>query len=74
VQALVQRSWGIKIVSLADLTDGSMPSWAPSQSIAGNTSSLVDGQTLSVALQFSVPASGASWQIDDLYVDPYRSG
>ena len=33
-----------------------------------------DDQTLMVALQFTVRSSAASWQIDDLYVDPYRSG
>ena len=35
---------------------------------------LPDGQKLNVALQFTVPASAASWQIDDVYVDPFRSG
>ncbi len=74
VQALVQTPNGPQAVSLADLADGSMPSWAPTQPIGGNTSGLADGQTVQVALQFSVPASSAAWQIDDLYVDPWRSG
>ncbi len=74
VQALVQTNNGVQTVSLADLADGSVPSWAPTQPIVGDTSGLADGQTLQVALQFSVPASSAAWQIDDVYVDPWRSG
>lgn len=74
VQALVQTANGVQTVSLADLADGSTPAWAPTQPIVGDTSGLPDGQKLSVALQFSVVASAASWQIDDVYVDPYRSG
>jgi hypothetical protein len=74
VQALVQTANGVDTVPLADLADGSLPSWAPTQPIVGDTSGLPDGQRLMVALQLSVPDSSASWQIDDLYVDPYRSG
>ena len=74
VTALVQTPNGVSSVPVGDLADGSMPSWAPTQPISGNTSGLPDDQSLMVALQFSVPASAASWQIDDVYVDPYRSG
>jgi hypothetical protein len=75
VQALVQNSDGsVTTVPIAHLTDGSMPSWAPTSPITGDTSGLSDDQTLSVALQFTVRSSAASWQIDDVYVDPYRSG
>ena len=74
VQALVQTSSGVTTVPLAHLLDGSMSTWAPTDPIAGDTSGLSDGQTLMVALQFTVRSSAASWQIDDLYVDPYRSG
>lgn len=74
VQALVQTANGLQTVSLADLADGSTPSWAPTQPIIADTSRLPDGQELSVALQFNVAVSAASWQIDDVYVDPYRSG
>ena len=73
-QALVQTSNGVTTVPLAHLLDGSTPKWAPSDPVVANTSSLADGQTLQVALQFTVRASAASWQIDDVYVDPYRSG
>lgn len=74
VQALVQTSNGVSTVPLAHLFDGSMPTWAPTNPITGNSSGLPDGQMLSVALQFTVRSSAASWQIDDVYVDPYRSG
>jgi hypothetical protein len=73
VQALVQTPNGVQTVPVEDLADGSMPSWAPTQPV-GDTSQLPDGDTVMVALQFSVPQSAGSWQIDDVYVDPYRSG
>lgn len=74
VQALVQTSDGVSTVPLAHLLDGSMPAWAPTDPIAADNSGLADGQTLNVALQFTVRSPSASWQIDDVYVDPYRSG
>jgi hypothetical protein len=74
VQALVQTSGGVSTVPIGHLFDGSMPGWAPTAPIAADNSGLADGQTLNVALQFTVRASAASWQIDDVYVDPYRSG
>jgi hypothetical protein len=74
VYALVQTANGVQTVPVARLFDGSMPSWAPTQPITGDTENLSDDQTLQVALEFSVRASSASWQIDDVYVDPYRSG
>ena len=75
VRALVQNSDGsVTMVPVAHLFDGSMSTWAPSEPITGDTSGLADDQTLSVALQFTVRSPAASWQIDDVYVDPYRSG
>jgi hypothetical protein len=74
VQALVQTPSGSKTVQVADLADGSMSSWAPSDPITGDTSPLQNGATVMVALQFSVPQATGSWQLDDVYVDPYRSG
>lgn len=75
VQALVQNSDGsVTTVPIAHLYDGSMSTWAPTDAIVGNTSGLADGQTLSVALEFTVRNPAASWQVDDVYVDPYRSG
>lgn len=74
VQALVQTSRGVKTVPVGDLAGGSMLSWAPTQPIAGNSSGMPDSWSVMVALQFTVPDSGTPWQIDDIYVDPYRSG
>jgi hypothetical protein len=74
VQALVQTSSGVTTEPLARLLDGSTPAWAPTDPIATDFSGLADGQTLTVALRFTVRSSTASWQIDDVYVDPYRSG
>ena len=74
VRALVQTSDGVTTVPVARLFDGSMSTWAPTDPIAGDTSGLSDDQSLNVALQFTVRSSSASWQIDDVYVDPYRSG
>jgi hypothetical protein len=75
VRALVQDTGGdVNSVPIARLVDGSMSDWAPTDVIPGDTSGLSDDQTLMVALQFTVRPSAASWQIDDLYVDPYRSG
>lgn len=73
VQALVQTPNGVQAYPFADLADGSITSWAPTNPI-GEADYLPDGETLSVALEFSVPQSAGSWQIDDVYVDPYRSG
>ena len=74
VQALVQTSDGVTTEPLARLFDGSTPAWAPTDPIATDFAGLADGQTLTVALRFTVRSSAASWQIDDVHVDPYRSG
>jgi hypothetical protein len=74
VKALVQNSDGsVTVVPLADLADGSTPAWAPTDSLGGS-GHLPAGSSLMVALRFRAPASSGSWQIDDIYVDPYRSG
>jgi hypothetical protein len=74
VTALVQSADGrVSSVPVTHLFDGSAPAWAPTNP-AGNASGLSDDQTVMVALQFTVRPSAASWQIDDVYVDPYRSG
>jgi hypothetical protein len=74
VKALLQNSDGsVTAVQLADLADGSMPAWAPTDSLGGS-GHLPAGSSLMVALRFRAPISSGSWQIDDIYVDPYRSG
>jgi hypothetical protein len=73
VEALVQTPGGGTTVPVTDLADGSMSSWAPTQVINGS-GTLPSGASVMVALRFTAPASAGSWQVDDLYVDPYRSG
>jgi hypothetical protein len=74
VKALVQNPDGsVTPVSIADLADGSIPAWAPTDPIGGS-SHLPAGSSLMVALRFRAPVLSGSWQIDDIYVDPYRSG
>ena len=74
VTALVQTPGGTDSVPIADLADGSMPNWAPTQPITGDTSSIPDGDSVMAAVQFTVPASAGAWQLDDVYVDPWKSG
>jgi hypothetical protein len=53
--------------------DGS-GSWAPTPAVEMRLDDLAEkfGATTNVALQF-VPRGNDTWQIDDVYVDPYRS-
>lgn len=74
VQALVQTSNAVETFPLAALADGSMPAWAPTQPITGDTSAIPAGASVMAALRFSVPGSAGAWQLDDIYVDPWRSG
>jgi hypothetical protein len=74
VKALVQNADGsVTAVPVADLADGSMPAWAPTDPLGGS-GHLPAGTSVMVALRFRAPVSSGSWQIDDIYVDPYRSG
>lgn len=74
VEALVQTPSGVRTYPVGDLADGSTPSWAPTQPITGNSGSIPDGSSLMVALRFEIPPGASSWQIDDVFVDPYRAG
>jgi hypothetical protein len=74
VVALVKTWRGIRTFPLGDLADGSFASWAPTDSMDGGAGQLPAGRTIQVALQFSVPGGSGSWQMDDVFVDPYRSG
>jgi hypothetical protein len=72
VQGIVQTQRGPLSMTLADLPDGSLSSWTPVQ-ITVETNRIPKGFSVAAAMRFVVPASG-SWQIDDVYVDPYRAG
>jgi hypothetical protein len=74
IAALVQTPSGVNAYSVGDVADGSIPSWAPTSPITGNSGAIPDGTSLMVALRFTVPGAAGSWQIDDAYVDPYRAG
>ncbi len=72
VQGVVQTSRGPLSMTVADLPDGSLPYWTPVQ-VNVATNRIPNGFSISAAMRFVVPGSG-SWQIDDVYVDPYRAG
>jgi hypothetical protein len=73
VELLVKLGWGYPMtLPVTLLRDGSMPDWAPTDSLAA-AGSLAPGQIAQAAIRFSVPQGSGSWQIDDLYVDPYRT-
>jgi hypothetical protein len=74
IEALVQTSSGVNPYPVGDLADGSMPSWAPTSPITGNSGAIPNGSSLMVALRFEVPAAAGAWRVDDAYVDPYRAG
>jgi hypothetical protein len=62
-------------LGLSELADGSVSSWSLVNPISMTRGiPFPAGQHLQVALRFSVPSSGGAWQIDDVYVDPYRLG
>jgi hypothetical protein len=72
IQGVVQTPRGPLSMTLADLPDGSLPVWTPLQ-VTVATNRIPKGFSVSAALRFLVSGSG-SWQVDDVYVDPYRAG
>jgi hypothetical protein len=72
IQGVVQTAHGPLSMTLADLPDGSLPFWTPLQ-ITVATNKIPKGFSIAAAMRFAVGGSG-SWQIDDVYVDPYRAG
>ena len=64
---------GNSTVALTDIADGANgTTWAAVTPIA--FTQLPSGATVQVSLRFSVPQSSGAWQIDDVYVDPFRMG
>ena len=72
VQGVVQTPSGPLAVTVADLPSGFHAWWTPVQ-INVDTSRIPAGDSIPAAMRFVVPGSG-SWQLDDVYVDPYRAG
>lgn len=75
--------WGAPAASTASaltttvdsLSDGSTPNWTPVPSVQlASELSIAAGQSSQVAIRFSVPGATTSWQIDDVYIDPFRAG
>jgi hypothetical protein len=72
IQGVVQTPRGPLSMTVADLPDGSLPFWTPLQ-ITVATNKIPKGFSIAAAMRFAVGGSGG-WQIDDVYVDPYRAG
>jgi hypothetical protein len=72
VQGVVPTSHGPMAMTVADVPDGAVSSWTPVQ-VNVQTNRIPKGWSVSAALRFLSGGSG-SWQIDDVYVDPYRAG
>ena len=58
---------------VADLPAASMPSWAPTGQLALTDGAVAADGEDQARLVFDASGPG-SWQIDDIYVDPYRMG
>jgi hypothetical protein len=61
------------IQPLATVADGSVLSWAAWNPVT-ITANIPAGGSVTANLQFSVPPGMGAWQIDDVYIDPYRIG
>jgi hypothetical protein len=72
VVGLVKTWYGAYRVPLAAIPDGSMSSWGPVSKIAIPTSRIPIQISIPVSVRFVVPSEG-SWQMKDVYVDPYRN-
>jgi hypothetical protein len=72
VQGVVPTPHGPMAVTVASLPNGAVSSWTPVQ-VGVETNRIPRGSSVSAALRF-LSAGPGSWQIDDIYVDPYRAG
>lgn len=73
VDVLVATNSGYLVRSLGTVADGSQPSWGPVAPLALRVVNLPGWVHRPVAVRLSVPGQTGSWQVDDVYVDPYRS-
>jgi hypothetical protein len=72
VQGVVQMPHGSLALTVGSVSDGSVSGWTSVQ-LNIPTNRIPKGLSIPAALRFVVPGSG-SWQLDDVYVDPYRAG
>jgi hypothetical protein len=58
---------------IADLADGSTPTWTPTPQLPLSSALVIpSGGSVEVQIRITAPHSSGSWQIDDVFVDPYR--
>jgi hypothetical protein len=72
VQGVIQTPRGPLAFTVAGVGDGSVSTWTPVQ-LNVPTNRIPKGLSIPAAVRFVVPGSGG-WQLDDVYVDPYRAG
>ena len=73
VQAVFQLGRRQITWPLAVVRNGSMNAWGPVRQIALHAGMLPSWAHIPVQLRLAVPGCG-SWQVDDVYVDPFRLG
>jgi hypothetical protein len=73
VQAVFQLGHHQVAWPLAMLKDGSMPAWGPVRQIGLHVGMLPGFVHIPIQLRLVVPGGGG-WQVDDVYVDPFRLG
>ncbi len=74
VQAIMRLGRRQIVWPLAVIADGSMPAWGPVRQISLQARFLPGSLRVLAALRFTVPGGNAGWQVDDVYVDPFRLG
>lgn len=72
VDLLVATPAGDRVRSVGTVPDGSLPSWGPVAPLALRVVRLPGWVHRPAAVRLSVPGQTGRWQIDDVYVDPYR--
>jgi hypothetical protein len=75
VEVIVRSSLGRTVALPIGVVAGISRSWSPTlpMPVLGNLLTLLDGGT-SVSFRFTAAGLGSSWEIDDVYVDPYVKG
>jgi hypothetical protein len=76
VQLLTRSQSGpgtTQLQNVATVANGSVLSWSPWNPVT-ITASIPAGGSVEAALSFRVAPGPGSWQVDDVYVDPYRLG
>jgi hypothetical protein len=73
----VEVLWRTTAGAIRSATTALLPattSWAPTVpfALAGNLPATIDSRHSAIQLRLSVLGSGATWRVDDVYVDPFR--